>query len=254
MLLYILSFVISLIPSVLIIFFLRRRLKDDQFYKKKCNLAILLGLACILPIIILSGTLYLTNGILRITILRNIPTLVHKAVYNFIVLAFAEEIVKFLTLQLVLRKKNYAYTWADVVAFTVIVGTMFGFCEAIPYAIGASPIIMLIRGVTMGHVGYGFIMGWFYGKSLYTGKKRFAVLSVIVPWLIHGLYDFSLTPELLELNDNFAMIGVSLALADIVLLVLMIRFFIRARKHKDERYHQPLITLAEDNAQAPAEN
>lgn len=40
------------------------------------------------------------------------------------------------------------------------------------------------------------------------------------------------------MNDNLAIIGVSLALLDIVLLILMIRFFIRAKKQ--ERYTLPL--------------
>ncbi|MBO6165252.1 MAG: hypothetical protein J6O17_02630 [Eubacterium sp.] len=45
---------------------------------------------------------------------------------------------------------------ADITAFMVIIGTVFGLVEDIPYAIGATPSIMLIRGLTMGHVGYFF--------------------------------------------------------------------------------------------------
>ena len=52
------------------------------------------------------------------------------------------------------------------------------------------------------------------------------------------MIDFPLTQELLEMNDILAIIGVSLALLDIVLLILMIRFFIRAKKQ--ERYTLPL--------------
>ena len=75
-------------------------------------------------------------------------------------------------------------------------------------------------------------MGWFYGKKLYTGKKGWGVIAFLLPWLMHGIYDFSLTPELLELNDNLMFIALTIALIDIVLLILMIRFFVRARKHK----------------------
>ena len=150
--------------------------------------------------------------------MKDVNVLVYKAIYKFIVLAFAEEIIKFLALRFVLKRKPYAYTWTDVVAFMVIIGTAFGLMEDIPYSIDASPIMMLVRGFTLGHVGYAFIMGWFYGKRLYTGKKSCGVIAVLVPWLIHGLYDFSLTPELMEINDNFAFLGVSLALLVAVLI------------------------------------
>lgn len=238
MLLSILFFILSIIPSVLIFIWLRNRQKENVLYRKKCTYAFVSGLISVLPIILLSAILYILNAVLKFTLLRDVNVLVYKAIYTFIVLAFAEEIIKYFTFRIVLKRKPYAYSWADVVTIMVIIGTAFGLIEDVPYAIGASPIIMLVRGFTMGHVGYGFIMGWFYGKRLHTGKKRYGVFAVLIPWLIHGLYDFSLTPELLEMNDNFALLGVSLALVDIVLLILMIRFFVRAKK-KDV-YNEPL--------------
>ena len=120
----------------------------------------------------------------------------------------------------------------------VIIGTVFGLVEDIPYAIGASPMVMLVRGITMGHVGYAFIMGWFYGKSKYTGDKKYAVMAFVISFLIHGLYDFSLTPELIQLNDNYSIIAFVLALLALILLFLMIRFFRRSRNK--EHYNQPL--------------
>ena len=221
MLLSILFFVLSIVPSVLIFIWLRNRQKDHILYRKKCTYSFVSGLISVLPIILLSAILYILIRVLNAVLLKDINVLVYQAIYKFIVLAFAEEITKFFAFRFVLKrnvlKRNpYAYSWADIVAFMVIIGTGFGLIEDIPYAIGASPIIMLVRGFTMGHVGYGFIMGWFYGKRLHTGKKRYGAIAILLPWLIHGLYDFSLTPELLEVNDNLAIIGVSLALLDIV--------------------------------------
>jgi RsiW-degrading membrane proteinase PrsW (M82 family) len=187
--------------------------------------------------------------VLKAALLKNVNALAYQAIYTFIVLAFAEEIIKYLAFRFVLKKNPYAYSWADVTAFMVIIGTGFGLIEDIPHAIGAYPIIMLVRGFTMGHVGCGFIMGWFYGKRLHTGKKRYGVIAILLPWLVHGLYGFSLTPELLEVNDNLAIIGVSLAALDIVLLILMIRFFIRTKKQ--ERYTLPLSTFEQAQHKEP---
>ncbi len=238
MLLSILFFLLSIIPSVLIFIWLRNRQKENILYRKKCTYSFVSGLISVLPILLLSAILYVLSAVLKLALLKDVNILVYQAIYTFVVLAFAEEIIKYFTFRFVLKRNPYAYSWADVVAFMVIIGTAFGLIEDIPYAIGASPIIMLVRGFTMGHVGYGFIMGWFYGKRLHTGKKRYGVFALLVPWLIHGLYDFSLTPELMEISDNFAFLGVSLALLDIVLLILMICFFIKARKK--DIYNEPV--------------
>ena len=241
MLLYIIIFLLSIVPSVLVFILLRNRHKGDTLYRKSCTYAFISGLISVLPILILSAVLFIMNAALKLTLLKDANILVYKAIYKFIVLAFAEEIIKYLVFRFVLKRKKYSYSWADITAIMVIVGTAFGLMEALPYAFDASPMMMLVRGFTMGHVGYGFIMGWFYGKRLYTGKKKYAVISVLLPWLLHGIYDFSLTPELLEVNENLMFIALFMALLDIVMLILMIRFFVRSKKQ--ERYIQSVCSI-----------
>lgn len=242
MLLTVIILLISLIPSILIFILLRKRNPENELYKKSCNSSLIRGLVAVLPILGLSALLFVLNILLKVSVLQNVNILVYRAIYNFVVLALAEEIVKYVAFRLLLKKKLYAYTWADVVAFMVIIGTAFGLIEDLPYAIGSSPMQIIVRGVTMGHVGYAFIMGWFYGKKLYTGKKSCGVAAFLIPWLMHGIYDFSLTPELIELNDNLVVIALTMALIDIAALVLMIRFFVRASKHKKACYDEPLIS------------
>ena len=241
MLLYIIIFLLSIVPSVLVFILLRNRHKGDTLYRKSCTYAFISGLISVLPILILSAVLFIMNAALKLTLLKDANILVYKAIYKFIVLAFAEEIIKYLVFRFVLKRKKYSYSWADITAIMVIVGTAFGLMEALPYAFDASPMIMLVRGFTMGHVGYGFIMGCFYGKRLYTGKKKYAVIAVLLPWLLHGIYDFSLTPELLEVNENLMFIALFMALLDIVMLILMIRFFVRSKKQ--ERYMQSVCSI-----------
>jgi len=234
-------FVLSIIPSVLIIKWMMGRRTDDPQYAAASKSALKKGLISVLPIIGVSAVLALAKRILESTILKGLPDLTFEALNTFIVLAFAEELVKFTMLKSVLKKEPGPYTWADITAFMVIIGTAFGLIEDIPYAIGASPVVMLIRGATMGHVGYGFMMGWLYGKGLYTGDSKFKTMAFVLPFLLHGLYDFSLTPDLLKINDNLAFIGISLALMDVILLVLMIRFFIRSKNI--DKYNEPLPSL-----------
>ena len=229
-------FLISLIPSLLIFRWLKRRHGDLEAYKKASNNAFLRGFVCVLPII---GVSLVFNIILNLTGLKKAEPLLYQALYAFLVLAFAEEIVKLFALKGLIKKKFLDYSFADIVAFMVIIGLAFGLSEDIPYAFGASPIVIIVRGLTMGHIGYGFIMGWFLAKQFQTGKKKYYVFAILIPWILHGLYDFSLSPELLAINDNLAVIGVSLAVTDIVLIMFMIRFFIKSRKR--EEYNIPIL-------------
>lgn len=250
MIISIIAFLVSLIPAFLIFFWLRKRKKDDELYVKSCNSSFLRGLIATFPIIGLSAVLYVILRIVNYFIIKDVWYIYH-AFYAFIVLVLVEEFVKFFMFKGLIKKKFYEYTWADVTAFMVIIGLAFGLSEDIPYAFGASPAIMLVRGFTMGHIGYGFIMGWFYGKRLYTGKKKYAVIGFLLPYLIHGIYDYSLEPKLLKINDNLAFIAISLAVLDLVLLGLMIRFFIKARKK--ERYNVPVISIPveQENVNGP---
>ena len=230
MLITVLVFVASIVPTVLIILFLMKRKKEDLMYQKSCRSALIRGFLSVLPVIAVSGGLNILTSVFKTYIFEGINALIYKAIYNFIVLAFSEELVKYLEFRGVLKKKFRDDSWADLVAYMVIIGTAFGLIEDIPYAVGASPMVMIVRGLTMGHVGYGFLMGWFYGKRTFTGEKKYGVVGFLLPWLLHGLYDFSLSEELLAVSDNFAFLGVSLAVLDIVLLILMIRFFVRSQK------------------------
>ena len=63
-------------------------------------------------------------------------------------------------------------------------------------------------------------------------------MGFLLAWLMHGLYDFSLSQEFIALNDNLAIVALLLAVLDIVLVLLLIRF---ARKAKTQAlYIDPL--------------
>ena len=96
---------------------------------------------------------------------------------------------------------------------------------------------MLVRGVTMGHASYGFLMGLLMSKGEATQSKPWTALGFLVPWLMHGLYDFSLSDSM-GAYDFSALIALALAAADLVIVIAMI-FFMRKRR-RDAAYTQPL--------------
>ena len=98
--------------------------------------------------------------------------------------------------------------------------------------------VILVRGLCVPHAGYGFLVGYFYGKGLKSGQPGVKWIGFIVAWLLHGMYDFSLSQEFLAINDNLAIAALLLAVAEVVLVIVLIRFALKARKQSV--YLEPL--------------
>lgn len=103
---------------------------------------------------------------------------------------------------------------------------------AVVYAIGASIPVVLVRGICLPHAGIGFVVGYFYGKGEKEGKTYYRWIGFLISWLIHGLYDFSLSEELIAYNDNLVFIPLLLAVLDIVLVILLIVFIKKTKKRE----------------------
>ena len=235
MILLILIFFISLIPVLVLYWWLRNRMKDDAAYKKLCSRALRSGLLCVFPVMLCSGVIHI---ILRLSGVEAASPLLYKALHTFLVLAFSEEAMKYLMFRRTLKKSDYKVSWLDVTALMAIVGIGFDLLESLIYAVGESVQVILIRGICVPHVGYGFLIGYLYGKSKKTGKPVFKWIGFAFAWLIHGMYDFSLSDEFQALNDNLVFVPLLLAFFEIVLTILLVRF-IRKRKNQDT-YTAPL--------------
>lgn len=154
----------------------------------------------------------------------------------FGVVAVSEEVAKYV----LLRKR----TWNDfefncqfdgiVYATAVSLGfalwenisyvTMYGFSTAVVRAITAVP----------GHACFGIFMGIFYGLAKsndYIGldnkAKMFNVLSVLVPVLLHGTYDYIATIS----TDDLSWLFVAF-----VLVLFVVSYILVGRMAKNDKY------------------
>lgn len=232
-LIYLVLFFVSLLPSILLYKWLKKQSEDEK-YKIICKNALIKGILSVFPVLLSSLFLYILGRIMFIWIKND---LLYRAYHTFFVLAFSEELIKFLTFKKVIKKNTYPYSWFNITIIMTIVGLGFGCIENVVTTIGSNFIMMFIRGISMGHAGYGFIMGWFYGKMMQTKKKIYGILGFIIPWVIHGLYDFGLSKELISINDNFAFISVTLEFICILYAFFIIRF-VRKRR-KDNTFIKP---------------
>lgn len=226
-------------PSLVLYFWLSRRLKNEPAYQQSCKKALITGIVSTFPVLLTSGALYL---LLRVTRLQDTNALLYEALYKFIVLAFAEELVKYLAFRRFLKKSDYPCSWLDLTVFMTIVGMGFGLWESLVYLFGSGPMVMLMRGIVLPHAGYGTIVGWFYGKSLKTGKRGFTALGIVISWLLHGLYDFCLSQEFVALSDAIMVLALVLEALNLVLVIWLIIFAVRGQRNK--KYTEPLLNAA----------
>ena len=233
------GFLISLIPAAVLYCWMRKYLRrDDAAYRKLCDRAMRQGVLCTFWVIAGSAAFAL---LLALTGWKNSNPMTYQALHDFVVIALAEESVKFLIARRVLKKNDYPYSWLDVAAMMTLVGMGFGAAENLILAIDSGIVPMLIRAVTIGHGGYGFVVGYFYGKGLKTNKTGYKILGFLLIWLIHGLYDFSLSEEFPAGEDYRALVAVGLATVSLVLAIVFVVFFATARKKAV--YMEPLPTV-----------
>ncbi len=238
MLILIGALLLSLVPGILLLFWLRKQ-NTEPGYNDTYKLALKYGFLSVFPVM---GVAFLFS-LLRALLFPNLPVLAREAYSDFIIAAFTEELVKFLLFRKVLKNSKYQYSWRDAAAFMIVVGVCFELLESLVYALQTNVGQILVRGVFMLHAGYAYVMGKYYGKAAATGKKGWYVFCFLAPFLLHGFYDYGLTPELTEWNDNTVFISVSLALFGLFLLIRMVLFFRKARR--DETYTRPLYPQLE---------
>ncbi len=234
MLLLVGAYLASLLPALAMYCWVRS-LKSDEAYRRTLKRALLNGLRSVLPVLLFSGSFALLE---RFIGLKGADPVYERLYRCFLVFAFSEELAKYLAFKRALKQARYEFSRLDAIIFCAIAALGFELIESLVYAFGTNAPQMIVRGVTLMHFGYGFIMGYFETGYMKTGDKRQLLAGLLIPMLLHGLYDYSLTPELETLNHYIPVVGLALAFFSMVLVVVFILF---VRKHRDDpRFAEPL--------------
>lgn len=154
----------------------------------------------------------------------------------FGVVAVSEEVAKYV----LLRKR----TWNDFefncqfdgIVYATAVSLGFALWENISYVTMYGFSTALVRAITAvpGHACFGIFMGIFYGLAKsndYIGldnkAKMYNVLSVLVPVLLHGTYDYIAT---ISTND------LSWLFVAFVLVLFVVSYILVGRMAKNDKY------------------
>lgn len=138
---------------------------------------------------------------------------------NFLVIAVAEELCKYVFLRIATwRNKNFNFFF-DGIVYAVTVSLGFALLENILYVADGGLSVALTRAVLSipGHACFGICMGIFYSEARYrrnynmnSESRCYTFLALICPVLMHGFYDFALSTESWIMTIAFyAFVGVT---------------------------------------------
>ena len=229
-------FPLSIIPTILIYLWLRKKAMGDDVHRAEGKKALIYGFEAVLPVMALSAVF----KVLEVVIFREdgIP----KSFYHaFFVLAFAEEAAKGYMLYRLLGKQDMENSRLDIVTYMVDIAIGFSILESALYAILTNVAQIIVRGLTFPHLGEGFIMGYFAAKGLKEGMRQWFIPAFLIPWILHGSYDFCLSPEFEDGNLPAAIAALLLAALSVALAITII-IYVKREKKKD------LNSNSEENA------
>ena len=131
---------------------------------------------------------------------------------SFLGPAWAEELLKFSILYLIVLKRNEFNEPMDGLVYGVVVSLGFATYENYTYVYEWAEKISKKEGYDFAELSYlvalgrsysaiplhglnGAVMGYYFGMYAFTGNKRFLILSLVLPYLLHGFYNFLVWPN-----------------------------------------------------------
>ena len=160
----------------------------------------------------------------------------YNVLLYFGVVAISEELAKYMLLKKRTWNNPEFNCLYDGVVYAVAVSLGFALWENISYVTMYGFSTALVRAVTAvpGHACFGVFMGVFYSLAKsndYVGEERksrfFRILSVVVPVLLHGAYDYIASMESADYSWTFIIF---------VAALFALSFVMVGRMAKNDRY------------------
>jgi len=228
---------LALAPAVILMMYVYFRDKYEKEPVKLILKGILFGAIIIFPVGLIE------NYIIGLgTDLNKIS----KAAYNgFIVAGATEEAFKYIAVFILIwRNRNFNEKF-DGIVYAVSVSLGFAAIENLFYVFSNNSMqVGLLRAFTAvpGHTIFGIVMGYYLGLARFSiqAKGKWLLLAFLIPWLMHGFYDF------LIMSGHPVLI-----LAFVPFLIFMYRHGLkRMREFNDQSIFNPAninFTIQEEN-------
>lgn len=178
---------LALAPAIILMMYVYFRDKYEKEPVKLILKGILLGVIIIFPVGLIENYIIgFGSGFAEIP----------KAAYDgFIVAGATEEAFKYLAVFILIwRNRNFNEKF-DGIVYAVSIALGFAAVENLFYVFSNNSMqVGLLRAFTAvpGHTIFGIVMGFYLGLARFSIKSRskWLLMAFIIPWLMHGIYDF----------------------------------------------------------------
>lgn len=183
-------------PSIALLYYFYVRDKYEKEPRQMLIKAFLLGSISVAPVIFFE---------LKLNIFDLVESSLLGASYTaFVVAGLVEEGFKFSIFWLFFWKNKNFNEMYDGILYSVFISLGFATTENIGYVLLSGFHTAFIRSVTAvpAHALFGVVMGYYFGKAKFIKKKQgigYLSLAFIIPIVLHGLYDFILFAQSVEL-------------------------------------------------------
>jgi len=181
----------SLAPIFIILFYIYFRDKYDREPLGLLIKALVLGIVIVIPVIFVERML--------MNFLPQASKVAAAAYRAFVVAGSTEEIFKFLALYLLIWKSPSFNEKFDGIVYAVFVSLGFAGVENVLYVMDGGMQTAVSRALTAvpAHAIFGITMGYYFGiaHSYEELKGSFLTRAILIPILLHGIYDFILMVE-----------------------------------------------------------
>lgn len=181
----------SLAPVIIILFYIYFR---DKYEKEPIRLllkALVSGAVIVVPVILVERLL--------LSIMPSMGNVASAAYNAFLVAGSTEEIFKFLALYLLIWKSPSFNEQFDGIVYAVFVSLGFAAVENVMYVLDGGYHTAIVRAITAvpAHALFGVTMGYYFGIAhMYSElRKSYLRRALLIPIVLHGIYDFILMVE-----------------------------------------------------------
>ena len=197
-----LTLLITLVPPILILLYF---VLADKFREPKATVILIffIGFLICLPAGILNG--------LSHDFFYDGSKYSDNLTSSFLGPAWAEELLKFSILYLIVLKRNEFNEPMDGLVYGVVVSLGFATYENYTYVYEWAEQVAKDEGYDFAELSYlvalgrsysaipmhglnGAVMGYYFGMYAFSGNKKFLILSLVLPYLFHVFYNFLVWP------------------------------------------------------------
>lgn len=182
----------AIAPSAALMYYFYMKDKYEKEPRRLLVKAFLLGAISVIPVLMVEMSLNVFD--------RGDESLIAAGYTAFIVAGLVEETFKFMMFYFLIWRHNEFDEMYDGIVYSVFVSLGFATVENIGYVLSTGFSVALLRSVTAvpAHAMFGVAMGYYLGIAKFVRqpyKSRYFLRGLIVPVILHGIYDFILLSQ-----------------------------------------------------------